>query len=91
MRTQEWHQTEQDFLFDSDTAGSWSEIRGRNVEKYGASGTGGHERGIVSNDDEQIVEAVVSPHGLGTGGIGERHEAIVIGVARVIDPPVCRS
>ena len=81
---------EQDFLFDSNTAGSWSEIRGRNVQKYGASGTGGHGRDVVSNDDEQIVETVASPHGLGTGGIGKRHEAIVIGVAWVIDPPVCR-
>ena len=54
------------------------------MQEYRAPESWDHRLHIVADDDQCIVEPVLPPHFLGPGGVGQRDEAVVIGIARIV-------
>lgn len=60
------------------------------MQKYGAACTWKNRLHVVADDNEEIVNPVVTPHSLGPGGIWKSYETVISGIGRIIDPCIAR-
>src|SRR5207253_10710872 len=89
-RSHQGHQPEQDLSLEGDTPRSRSEIRSSDVEENRTPGAWNDRLHVVADDAQRVVEVVLPPHPLGTGGIGKGNVSVIVGVARVVDPAIAR-
>src|SRR5512134_1600010 len=71
-----------------DAAGGRRQALGREVQEDRTAAALNAGAIVVSQHDDDIVEAVRAPQALGARGVGERHGAVVIAIARGVAPAV---
>ena len=56
------------------------------MEKNGAAGTRLRRAHIVADDDQQVVDPVMSPELFGVSGVGPFDQLVVLRVIGIVDP-----